>query len=161
MKKHLAKVPIGDWSGDGHSNCTEYYVMTTHTVEEMQQAYRDTCKKIGLQMNHNENFTGLDEVNGYGHWRQLLTEYQNSYIDKEAVDILVAHGFDVTGLDRDEDSDGDLNGIDFEDDDALRLFMWFIGYSLEGFEYEQIQAPAINGYWGGLNVQIGYGVMGD
>lgn len=161
MTKHLFKVPVGDWSKDGHNESKDYYVMCSHTVEEMQQAYRDTCKKIGLQMHHTDNYTDIPETVKHRSWRMLLTEYEQNEIDYEAIKILEEHGFDFDGIDgeSDEEDEDSLATAYFDSKDVFRLFMWFISYSLENFEYEEVKAEAIIGYWGKLNHQIGYGVF--
>jgi hypothetical protein len=152
MTEHILKVPIGDWSCDGHNQSSDYYIISNYPVEDLQQAYKDTCKKIGLQLNHNENYTGLPECNGYGSWRQIATEYQDSEIEEEALEILIEHGCTMYGKKLTKGNDYLSGG------DMFELFMWFISYSMpKNFEYRVLEAQAINGYWGNLNVQIGYG----
>ena len=43
------KLVIGDWSGDGHGQSEEFVFETNKTVEEIGQAYKDSCKLTGLQ----------------------------------------------------------------------------------------------------------------
>lgn len=154
--KNLFKVPVGDWSKDGHNEYKNYYVTCNYAVEDMQQAYKDTCKKIGLQLNHNEDYTGIGEILSYGSedkWRLMLTEYEESTIDDRAVTILKEHGFESEQMDE---------GY-FDEEAVFNLFMWFISYSLpENFEWEEVvpEATPLVGWWGNLNHQIGYGVYG-
>jgi hypothetical protein len=162
------KVPVGDWSKDGHNQSIDYYVKANYPASAMRQAYKDTCKKIGLQMNHNENYTDIEELSKYkkGHgWRFLLTSYEESSIDENAVEILLEHGFDFNRVDgeRDENNKMIVQDVGFCDDAVFDLFMWFILYSMpDDFKYEQIviDAEPIIGYWNSeLNHQIGYGVF--
>ncbi|PFA76864.1 hypothetical protein [Bacillus cereus] len=160
-KPTLFKVPVGDWSKDGHNVSENYYVYSNYPLEKMQQAYKDTCKKIGLQMNDSStNYTGLEDGMGTRRgWRCLLTDYEESTISDEAIQILSEHGFDFRSVFKDE-SDGTIY---FTSKDVFTLFMWFISYSMpKDFEWKELNldAEAIIGYWSeSLNHQIGYGVF--
>lgn len=171
MTKTLFKVPVGDWSNDGHNQSQDFYVYCNYPAEMMRQAYKDTCKKIGLQLNHNTNYTGIDGL-GYRTWRNLLTEYEESRISEEAVEILLNHGFKFKESELSNDEfeyhDGQFMAISSASastDTVFNLFMWFISYSMpEDFEWEELDLTAepIVGYWcEGLNQQIGYGVFYD
>lgn len=35
---------LGDPSGDGHANTSEYHIVTTHSVEEITNAYKKTTE---------------------------------------------------------------------------------------------------------------------
>ena len=161
----LFKVPIGDWSNDGHGKCETFYVEANYSVQEMRQAYKETCKKIGLQMNHNTDYTGIDGIPSWGNWRQLLTDYEQSSISEQAVDILLEHGYDFSECEAfDEDDNLIKEDVYFNSESVFHLFMWFISYSMPSdFEYKQfkLEAETINGGWGegGLNHHIGYGVF--
>lgn len=160
----LFKVPVGDWSNDGHKQCVDYYVKANYSVSEMIQAYKDTCKKIGLQMNHNTDYTGIESKSSWKNWRYLLTEYEQNSISEDAIEILQNHGFNFNKMeDIDLDSDGNVTSAFFNSEDVVKLFMWFISYSMpEDFYYKPfiIEAEPIVGYWNNeLNHQIGYGVF--
>jgi len=166
MTKKLFKIPVGDWSKDGHNQCDTYYVEANYSAKEMRQAYKDTCKKIGLQLNHNKDYVGIEGSNGNrNNWRYLLTEYEESSISEEAVEILLEHGFEFARVDgkRDEIDRFVIQEAYFDSEGVFDLFMWFISYSLPSdFEYEQVkfEAEPINGWWNNdLNHQIGYGVF--
>ena len=165
MTKKLFKVPVGDWSDDGHGKYEDYYVEANYSAQEMRQAYKDTCKKIGLQMNHNTDYTGIEGLKSWGNWRYLLTNYEQSSISEEAIEILLEHGFDFENFDgeRDENDKLIVQDIYFSSENVFELFMWFVSYSMPNdFEYKQVtfEAEPIVGYWNdGLNHQIGYGVF--
>lgn len=169
MTKKLFKVPVGDWSKDGHNQCDTYYVESNYSAKEMRQAYKDTCKKIGLQLNHNKDYIGIEGFDMYSkrNWRYLLTEYEESSIAEEAVDILLEHGFDFARVDgeRDEIDRYVVQEAYFDSEGVFDLFMWFISYSMPSdFKYKQVmleaEAEPINGWWNKeLNHQIGYGVF--
>lgn len=164
MATKLFKVPVGDWSKDGHNQCDTYYVETNYSAKEMRQAYKDTCKKIGLQMNHSDtDYTGLGLK--FRDSRCLLSEYEESSISEEAVEILLEHGFDFDRVDGERDKNDKLilQEVYFSSEGVFDLFMWFISYSMPSdFEYKQVklEAEPINGWWNkDLNEQIGYGVF--
>jgi hypothetical protein len=167
--KNLFKVPVGDWSKDGHNQSDTYYVTANYSAKEMRQAYKDTCKKIGLQLNHSDNYTGIEGATSWRdkdeNWRVLLSEYEESSINEKAVEILLEHGFDFERVDgeRDENDKMVVQDVYFSSEGVFDLFMWFISYSMpEDFEYEMVvqDAEPIVGYWcDGLNHQIGYGVF--
>ncbi|BAR85817.1 hypothetical protein P9Z59_13555 [Bacillus thuringiensis] len=156
MTKTLFKVPVGDWSQDGHNQYQDFYVYCNYPVKVMRQAYKDTCGKIGLQMNCSKNYTGIEDL-PFRNWRYLLVECEESSICEEAVDILSKHGFSFNNIHVED------KGICFSESDVLDLFMWFISYSMPAdFEWEEfkIEAEPIVGYWNKeLNHQIGYGVF--
>lgn len=159
MGKELIKVPVGDWSNDGHEKCEDYYITANYPIEDMQQAYKDTCKKIGLQLNHTDNYTGIEGATRHRSWRVLLAEYREQGITMEAWNILQEHGFDMLGdIDIEEENDMAY----FYPHDVFNLFMWFVSYSMpDDFKYEEftIKAKPLIGYWCDLNHQIGYGVF--
>lgn len=39
---------LGDPSGDGHANTSEYHIVATHSVEEITNAYRKTTELLGF-----------------------------------------------------------------------------------------------------------------
>ena len=150
-KKHILRLFVGDKSEDGHGKCRDYYIISSHPVEVVQQAYKDTCKKIGLQLNNGEDFTGLSNSID-GSWRYLATECEDYEIPEEAMEILVEHGCTLYGKPLTLESEPYLGA-----DDIFELFMWFVTYSSpDDFEYEKLEAENING-WGNLDAQIGYG----
>ncbi|UUV25979.1 MULTISPECIES: hypothetical protein [Lysinibacillus] len=161
----LFKVPVGDWSDDGHGKCENYYVEANYSAIEMRQAYKDTCKKIGLQLHYGEDYTGIKNMERYNNWRYLLSEYEQSSICEEAVEILLNHGFEFSRVDGETDENDNylVQEAYFSSEGVFDLFMWFIKYSMPSdFEYKQVtlDAEPIVGYWNKeLNHQVGYGVF--
>lgn len=47
---------LGDPSGDGHANTSEYHIIATHSVEEITDAYKKTTELLG--------FNYIEEVGG-------------------------------------------------------------------------------------------------
>lgn len=184
MGRQFCRVSIGRWDAnigenrnileiyDGHNECDEYLIEANYPVEVMQQAYKDTCKKIGLQMHGGQDFTGLVEDGEIHHWRYLLVGYLNSFINEEVIKILSSNGYDFEGVYGERDKEGKLIGDTacFSSETAFSLFMWFITYSMPSdFKYTQVvhdenteaTVKPINGWWkqDGLPFNIGYGVF--
>ena len=44
--KYLFKLPIGDWSGDGHSMCEYIKIRTNKTIEEVREGHFDLIKQF-------------------------------------------------------------------------------------------------------------------
>jgi len=156
-------VVIGDWSGDGHDRSEKFLFMSNKTVEEMQQAYKDSCKLTGIQFNHNENYT--DHKNGYGNWWQVCTEYEDGTIKKDALEVLKEHGCKPELFMDSYDDDDDDDDFTYLDPEGIaRLIVWFIGLSLPDDYYWEFNEtkddiPCLNGYLNkDLNVQFGYGL---
>ena len=148
------KLTIGDWSQDGHNQYDVSVFESNKTVKEIQEAYKESCKKTGLSFNHNEDYTGLGL--GYGTERQIATEYEESELSELADEILTSFGIDTSEYNEDTSPDN------FE-----KLLIDFIKLSLPDLELEEAsfkkselnKIPAINGWWNeNLNCQFGYGL---
>lgn len=154
---------LGDWSDDGHGKYEKVLVESNKTVQEIQDAYKASCKLTGVSFNHNDDFTGRKRD-----WREakkyhIATEYDSGFqITDEAKQALRDAGYDVDkhlsfGMDEEDDQ--------VEDNDAIFLHIWteFVKLSLPDLIINKIpedeSIPVINGYWNNnLNVQFGYGL---
>ena len=154
----IYKLALGDWSEDGHGISEDFLFECNYDVHKIRQAYKDSCRKLGVTFNDNEDCTGLGL--GYGSDRQVWTEYREDGISRTAFEIL--------------NEAGCFNEIDYyedrgeyclkEDEDCAKLIMNFIALSMpEDFTYkliEQQDYECINGYWNDeLNCQFGYGLF--
>ena len=153
----IYKLVLGDWSEDGHG-ISEYFLFEcNYDVHKIRQAYKDSCRKLGVTFNYNEDYTGLGLE--YGSERQVWTEYREDGITRTAFEILNQAGcFDEI----DYYEDGDEYYIE-EDEDCAKLIMNFISLSMpEDFTYKLIKQDyeCINGFWNDeLNHQFGYGLF--
>lgn len=161
------KLNIGDWSKDGHSQSESIIFNTNKSVEEIQQAYKASCKLTGLSFNHNEDYTELNLNWQHPEYddRKIATEYESSEISKLAEEILLKHGIDVwEGYDMNVyNKKEDLAPIDGVDH-FVELWIKFVKLSLPDLILERIEEkeiiPSINGYWNkNLNCQFGYGLF--
>lgn len=162
------RLTIGDWSGDGHEVSEDFIFESNKNVEEIRQAYKDSCKLTGLSFNHNEDYTGLKL--GYDTERQIATEYEECTISKLAVEILLKHGIDVWK----DFAEYELDFVPDDDDfyiegseNFVGIWIAFVKLSLPDLIMEEASfkrselssIPVINGWWNdSLNCQFGYGL---
>lgn len=161
--EHKFKVNIGDWSGDGHSQNEQFIIESNHSVDELQKAYKKSCKLTGIQFNRNEDYTGL-KPETYPHEeydsRLVCTEYEESIISPLALKILKK--FKVPLPEQDEEIEEEEKYYAEGPEKFLNILMNFIGLSLKGLEYQIVgeELPYLNGNWNkDLNVQFGYGLF--
>ena len=155
-------IVLGDWSDDGHGESEKYPILVNKSKKEMQDAYKASCKALGISFNHNEDFTGLEGSYDEQRDRQICSEYEDSRLSEHVIEVLREHGCDVM-----------FNGYNLVDtieeeefvseDMLVALLMWFIKYSMPDFEWKKVDEkdsiPTFNGFWDdNLNVQIGYGL---
>lgn len=154
----IYKLVLGDWSDDGHGISKDFLFDCNYDVHKIRQAYKDSCRKLGVTFNYNEDYTGLGLR--YGSKRQVWTEYEDNSITKTAFEILNNVGcFDEI----DYYEDGSEYYLE-EYKDCAKLIMNFIALSMpEDFTYkliEQQNYECINGYWNDeLNHAFGYGLF--
>lgn len=146
-------IVLGDWSDDGHGKTDKVLLEVNKTKVEMQNAYKNSCKTLGVSFNHNDDFTGIEPQNPN---RLIAVEYDDSRIPLEAFNILKENGFDLDFINY---SDKDF--IYIGEREFVELLMRFIRFSLPGFEWEYVkdETEYFNGYWdSNLNIQLGYGL---
>jgi len=146
---------VGDWSQDGHNQYKQVLVSVNKTIEEIRQAYKDSCKLTGISFNHNEDYTGLKL--GYGSPYQIATEYEDGTISAEALETLSKFGMNFeTEVDEDEYY---IAGVD----EFTHIWFQFVMLSLPDLEWScdaKPSYPSINGFWNNdLNCQFGYGLF--
>ena len=159
------KLTIGDWSDDGHGKSKEIIYESNKSIEEIQQAYKDSCKLTGLQFNTNQDYTELGLRWDHPEYdaRHIATDYEDNVISKLAEATLLKHGIDVwDGFDMKHfNKETDLVHIDGPQH-FCDLLIKFIKLSLPDLELEEIpnSIMSINGWWNeNLNVQFGYGLF--
>lgn len=73
------KLPIGDWSGDGHSVCDWYIIESNYTIEYIVEMYLQACEKLGFSLD--------------GHGKGApCSEYQDYVFPKETTQALLDFG---------------------------------------------------------------------
>lgn len=150
------RLTIGDWSDDGHGQSDELVFVANYPVSELRQAYKDSCKKTGIQFNNNnKNYTG-SPLEFRDRSRMVCVSYEDYTIHDNVKKILINHGIDMTKYD------------DYLDPDSFgELIMEFIRISLPDLKWEESSykrselknITPLNGWWNKeLNHQFGYGL---
>lgn len=165
------KLVLGDWSDDGHGKYKDFLFDCNYDVSKIRQAYKDSCKKLGITFNHNEDYTGLNL--SYGNKRQIWTEYEEPQLSPFAFNILKENGCFKNIFENEEIKDVYFENEEYNEEydnllyldlkDAALLIMNFIALSMPNdFTYTLVEQEIepINGYWNkDLNVQFGYGLF--
>jgi len=154
------KLTIGDWSQDGHNQYDEFVYESNKSVQEIRQAYKDSCKLTGIQFNHNKDYTEVIG-NKYGTERHICTEYEDNSVSDLAKEILKKHGIKLW---RDGEEDYYIESIE----EFIDILIQFIKLSLPDLVLEEASfkkselknIQPINGWWNDeLNHQFGYGLF--
>jgi len=146
---------LGDWSGDGHGKTSKVLVATNKTVQEIQDAYKASCKLTGVEFNHNEDYT--ERKRNYVERRkfQISVDYESGIkITSEVNKALAKHGMKIPKYILDED-------FNDSEQEFTKLWFDFVKLSLPDLKYKIIEdnIPCINGHYDiNLNVQFGYGI---
>jgi len=156
------KLTIGDWSQDGHNQYDEFVYESNKTVQEIRQAYKDSCKLTGLQFNINEDYTGLNLTWQHPEYnkRHICTEYEDSSVSDLAKEILKNHGIKLW-------EEGEEDYIESVEE-FIDILIQFIKLSLPDLELKEASfkkselknIDPINSWWNDeLNHQFGYGLF--
>ena len=63
---NLWKIPIGDWSDDGHGKCDWFTIKSNFTVEQAREAYFKSVEKSGIDI-----------------CKEVAYEYENNSVSKK------------------------------------------------------------------------------
>jgi hypothetical protein len=161
-------IVLGDWSDDGHGKSDKVTILINKTPSEMKQAYKASCKALGISFNHNDDFTGItDSSYEEQKMRHICSDYEDSTLNSYCYKILSDNCFQYISnsevLDKLNDDGEDEDNQYLDDEDLIEILMAFITYSMTDFKWKYPEAgekiPVFNGYWDDeLNVQIGYGL---
>lgn len=143
-------LPIGDWSKDGHNQSENITMEMNKSREEIIDAYHKTTKLLNMTFDSND-MAGSNPI-------RLINSWEDNRLNKEVVDILSKHGVNFE-LFEDYYAEQDCYFVSAEE--AAILFMEFVKISLPDLEYRRINdtIPYLFGYWGDLNISVGYGVF--
>lgn len=144
-KKFKFKLPIGDWSCDGHCQC-EWYVIESNTpLEDVREAYFESVKK-----------TGFDFI------KEVCSEYESHTIDEPTYEALkelnIDFGFEIIEEDLEE-------GIWIEENDYIKMLFQFIRLSNPFIKLEIIPDDLDSFTFYGIDKQgrhighLGYGLL--
>lgn len=152
MFKYEYVLPIGDWSNDGHGRCEEIRIATNKNKKEIIEAYRKTCKKLNVTFDTNELYESYPI--------RLLVDGNDLEISNETMNILFNNGLNENCMKKFFSEYGDCYFFG-SSEDAVKFFMEFVKISLLDLNYEIVneQKDYLFGYWGDLNIMVGYGVL--
>lgn len=155
----IYKLVLGDWSKDGHGKTEDFLFDCNYDVKLIRQAYKDSCKKLGVTFNQTEDYTGLNLKNNSR--KMIWTKYRDDFICKESFDILnKADCFKNVKYTIEDEIYCVVDNLE----NCAKLIMNFISLSMpKDFAYQLLKNDnyePINGYWNSdLNVQFGYGLF--
>lgn len=160
----IYKLVLGDWAKDDHCISKNIFVACNcENVIDIQNAYKTSCKKLGIQFNDGEDYTGRKLSNEDP--RIIWSVWQEDSMGAIAYNILNDAGcFD--GIDVEEDGNGRFSVVTLDGcvlEECAKVIMNFIALSMpESFSYQIIREnyPCINGYQNdNLNVEFGNGLF--
>lgn len=101
MKKYKFRIPIGDWSDDGHGKYDDYLIESNQPLERVRELYFQACDKIGFSLDGSYKETKLTP----------FANYQDSTFSRETLDALLEFGVqlneeDVEYIREQESTDG-------------------------------------------------------
>lgn len=155
----IYRLVLGDWSEGGHGILKEVLIdCNCDHVTDIQNAYKASCKKLSVQFNDGEDYTGKNFPCRDPHF--IWTNYQEDDMSPIAYDILNKAGcFQEIYVEENDDGQYYIESLE----DCARVIMNFISLSMpEDFSYQIVRNcyPCINGYWNdNLNVEFGYGLF--
>lgn len=114
---------LGDPSGDGHANTSEYHIVATHSVEEITNAYKKTTELLG--------FDFVKEVGSeYEADRWIPQEYTKKLLELNIIDDEY-----ITTEDHQYGLPAGCYWFDYAEDEFLEVFFNIVRYSLPDFEW--------------------------
>jgi len=146
---------LGDWSEDGHGKSNKILIQVNKTVEEVQNAYKDSCKLTGISFNGNEDYTQINRLWVESSNYRIAVDYEEYKLTNEVKEVLKKFKCPKEIYENYNEEAYDITYV--------ALWFWFVSLSLPGLEYDINEdddgIPCINGYWSkNLNVSFGYGL---
>lgn len=95
------RIPIGDWSGDGHGKDEDMLVVSNKPLEQIRELYFQACDKIGFSLDGSYKETELTP----------MSRYQDYRFEKETLKALLDFGVkieqeDIDYIEEQESTDG-------------------------------------------------------
>lgn len=130
---NIFSIPIGDWSGDGHSQCKYFFYHSNKSLDEIREGY----------FKSKESFPDLCPEN-------FCDEYEDNSISVEQFDLLNKHFPDLFAE----------NSV--SEEKFANFVIEFIKLSVSDFYVEKIDFPMLQfyGFKDGKHIgSIGYGLF--
>ena len=147
---------IWDWSDDWHWKNERIILESSHTKEEIIEAYKASCKLTWLQFNHNDDYTGLGWNWEEQDKRNIATDYEDSSLSKDKIAKLKSHWIHIEWFDEDYEEDFYFDWVEH----FVELWINFVTLSLPEWKVKIINddLEEINGFRG-FRQQFGYGLF--
>lgn len=90
------KLPIGDWSDDGHGKHEDYLIESNKTVDYVRELYFQACDKIGFSLDGSYKKTNLTPQAEYEDYKfsketlQSLLDF-GVKLNKDDIDYIMKH----------------------------------------------------------------------
>ncbi|WCF11519.1 hypothetical protein NDS46_31675 (plasmid) [Paenibacillus thiaminolyticus] len=99
------KLPIGDWSGDGHGRCDYYLIKSSKPVEQVREIHFNIPEKMGINI------------------EEICSEYGDCKVEARIIDKLIDLGFDLDLL---EDTYQKGEDAYFSSEDMCQLWIFLL-----------------------------------
>lgn len=127
--EYTISLTLGDWSDDGHGKTEVFVIKSNLTSAEINDAYTFGTKILGFDLSED-----------------VASDYEDSTISDENVQILAANGFDMTMCSKSKKGNYHLDGETFRD---VWLHIAYLGnkdFLWEAMGREQLPNLNIGGY---------------
>lgn len=139
------KMSIGDWSGDGHSQCKDYNIKSNKPVEQVREAHFKITEVTGINI------------------EEICNEYQECTMPSNIIDKLRELGFDIKACGYiDKRDDGDV--VYAEPNGMVQLWCFLLMKADPGLELSivhDVSIPTLHFYGCDSNKRhigfVGYG----
>ena len=90
MNKYKFKIPIGDWSNDGHGKADWYIIESNKPVQEIRELYFQACEKLGWTLDGHDDKSPCSEYEDNTFSKEILQELLDFGIklDKDDIDYI-------------------------------------------------------------------------
>lgn len=78
------KIPIGDWSDDGHGKTEDYTIVSNKPIQEVRELYFQACEKLGFTLDGHDRLSPC-------------SEYQDYQVKEETIEALINYGINISG----------------------------------------------------------------
>lgn len=156
-KTYRYYIVLGDWSNDGHNQFDKILIESNVKVEDLRAAYLRSINSHNITFNSGNMASGkISFCTGYDEYTLTESMFEALVKNECPINEMGIDGVGEEGITIENCEDCTLNEESF-----LNILMWFIGISVgDGFKWHRIkdEIPCFNGYWGPLNITLGYGL---
>lgn len=87
------KIPIGDWSGDGHGQVDYYIIESNKPVQYVRELYFQACEKLGFTLDGHNDKTPCAEFEDWRFPRETFQELLDFgiKIDDDLKDLILKY----------------------------------------------------------------------